>query len=69
MPCGHQAVPLVERLGLPSSCGAWRIRRLSTGEKQRLGLVRSLLLQSRVLLLDEPRRGSMRHRLLPWKLS
>src|SRR6516165_4711494 len=46
--------PLVERLGLPPDCGTWNIRRLSTGEKQRLGLVRALMLRSRVLLLDEP---------------
>ncbi|MBV9533078.1 MAG: ATP-binding cassette domain-containing protein [Bradyrhizobium sp.] len=50
----QQAVPLVERLGLPPSCGTWSIRRLSSGEKQRLGLVRALMLRSRVLLLDEP---------------
>jgi phosphate-transporting ATPase len=49
-----QAMPLVERLGLPPDCGTWNIPRLSTGEKQRLGLVRALMLQSRVLLLDEP---------------
>ena len=49
-----EALNLVEKLGLPSTCGAWPLGRLSSGEKQRLGLVRALLLQSRVLLLDEP---------------
>jgi UDP-glucose/iron transport system ATP-binding protein len=49
-----EATPLVERLGLPPDCGTWNIDRLSTGEKQRLGLVRALMLRSRVLLLDEP---------------
>jgi putative ABC transport system ATP-binding protein len=48
------AIPLIEKLGLPLTCGTWDIRRLSTGEKQRLGLVRALMLDSRVLLLDEP---------------
>jgi phosphate-transporting ATPase len=50
----NQALPLVEQLGLPPTCAVWRISRLSTGEKQRLGLVRALMLGSRVLLLDEP---------------
>ncbi|SCB17281.1 phosphate-transporting ATPase [Bradyrhizobium shewense] len=48
------ALPLVTGLGLPDDCGSWPIQRLSTGERQCLGLVRVLLLRSRVLLLDEP---------------
>src|SRR5215207_8181434 len=36
----RDAVPLVEELGLPSACGAWDVRRLSTGEEQRLALAR-----------------------------
>jgi phosphate-transporting ATPase len=50
----YDALPLVTRLGLPCSCGPWPVQRLSTGEKQRLALVRALMLRSRVLLLDEP---------------
>lgn len=50
----EEATPLVEQVGMPSSCGLWQITRLSTGERQRLGLIRALTLRSRVLLLDEP---------------
>ena len=44
----------LERIGLPGEAGMWSVTRLSTGERQRLSLLRMLLLQPRVLLLDEP---------------
>ena len=49
-----EVLPLVERLGFPPFCADWPITRLSSGEAQRLALVRALALHSRVLLLDEP---------------
>ena len=45
---------LLEALGLPRGCLEWEVSRLSSGERQRLGLARLLSRQPRALLLDEP---------------
>jgi ABC-type multidrug transport system ATPase subunit len=46
--------PLLESVGLDLSCLDWTVSRLSTGERQRLALVRALISNPGVLLLDEP---------------
>jgi phosphate-transporting ATPase len=48
--CRH----LAERLGIDPAAGDWSVSRLSTGERQRLGLMRLLENKPLCLLLDEP---------------
>lgn len=45
---------LMGRLGLAAGLFEWPVQRLSTGERLRFALIRALLLNSPVLLLDEP---------------
>ncbi|KJS33496.1 MAG: hypothetical protein VR64_01580 [Desulfatitalea sp. BRH_c12] len=44
----------LQRLGFDEQALQWQVSRLSSGERQRLSLLRLLIQQPRVLLLDEP---------------
>ena len=45
------------KVGLPKEIVNWQVSRLSTGEKQRLSLIRTLQIKPAILLLDEPTSG------------
>lgn len=50
----HTTRSQLQALRLPTDCLQWPVSRLSTGEKQRLALLRTLVQKPQVLLLDEP---------------
>lgn len=54
---GTDYATLFPKVGVAAEAAAWRVSRLSTGERQRLALVRALRPGVRALLLDEPTAG------------
>lgn len=48
---------LLPLLGIAKEAASWPVARLSTGERQRLALLRAIAHRPRILLLDEPTSG------------
>lgn len=56
-PAGADLATLFASVGIAAQAATWPVSQLSTGERQRLALLRALAPTNRVLLLDEPTSG------------